>query len=357
MYSNKLDRPINGFIADGVVVIASVEDKGKDVLYRIGANNMELISKSKKGCYSNFAYENGVLVSTYETLNMPKEIVLLNANGQHDFITNFNEEKLKELDLKEPETFWTKTSRGKEIRSMMVTPAKFDKNKKYPMLVLMHGGPAISYKEAWGTRWNPYLLADTNLVILMTDYTGSTGYGEQFSKDIQNDPFRGPAKEINEAATDAIKRYRYIDETKQAAGGASYGGHLANWMQATTTHYKCLISHAGLVNSISQWGTSDYIYGREVMNGGVPWSDAKSWKDQNPFSYAEQFKTPMLLTVGELDYRVPLNNTIENWHIHQRLKIPSKLIVFPEENHWVLKGENSKFMYKELKEWLAKWLK
>jgi dipeptidyl aminopeptidase/acylaminoacyl peptidase len=128
-------------------------------------------------------------------------------------------------------------------------------------------------------------------------------------------------------------------------------------MQATTTHYKCLISHAGLVNSISQWGTSDGIYGREVMNGGAPWTQAKVWKEQNPFLMAAKFKTPMLVTVGELDYRVPLNNSIENWHILQRQKIPSKLIVFPEENHWILKAENSRFFYNEVHAWLEQYLK
>lgn len=357
VYTEKTDRPINGFVVNGEEIIAGFEDQGRDVIHKITATQDQVLNKNKKGCYSSFAYENGVLVSTYESMTMPTEIVSINKNGLHDEITTFNKKKLETLDLQEAETFWTKTSKGKSIRSMLVKPAKFNASKKYPLLVLMHGGPAISYKENWGYRWNPYLLADTNLVIVMTDYTGSTGYGEQFAKDILNDPFRGPAIEINEAAADAIKRFSFIDGNIQAAGGASYGGHLANWMQATTKHYKCLISHAGLVNSISQWGTSDYIYGREVMNGGVPWGDSKLWKDQNPFFYADQFKTPMLLTVGELDYRVPVNNTIENWHIHQRLQIPSKLIVFPEENHWVLKGENSKFMYKEIKDWLVKWLK
>lgn len=118
-----------------------------------------------------------------------------------------------------------------------------------------------------------------------------------------------------------------------------------------------MISHAGLVNSISQWGTSDAIFNRETMNGGTPWSAAKTWKEQNPFNFADQFKTPMLVTVGELDYRVPLNNSIENWHILQRQKVPSKLIVFPEENHWILKAENSRFFYQEVQAWLEKYLK
>ncbi|MBK9687840.1 MAG: S9 family peptidase [Saprospiraceae bacterium] len=295
-------------------------------------------------------------MASYETAAMPPEIVALRIDGTVDYISTFNKERLSKLDLYPVETFWTKTSRGKSIRSMLVRPASFDVNKKYPLIVLMHGGPSISYKEAFSYRWNYHLLAGSEYVLVLTDYTGSTGYGEQFSKDIQYDPFKGPATEIQEAAADAIKRFSFIDGSRQAAGGASYGGHLANWMQATTSHYKCLISHAGAVNFISQWGTSDVIFGREVMNGGAPWVQTPTWKEQNPYFMAPNFKTPMLLTVGELDYRVPINNTIENWHIHQRLKIPSKLVVFPEENHWILKAENSKFHYKEVRDWLAKYL-
>ena len=239
---------------------------------------------------------------------------------------------------------------------MLVRPAGFDASKKYPLFVVMHGGPAGAWKDNWGYRWNYQLLASPGYVLLLTDYTGSTGYGEKFSQDIQFDPLKGPADEINEAADHAIKNYSFIDGSRQAAGGGSYGGHLANWMQASTTRYKCLIAHAGMINSESQYATSDYMYGREVMNGGAPWIQTAAWKEQNPIRFAAKFKTPVLITVGERDFRVPLNNSIENFGVLQRLKVPSKLIVFPEENHWILKPENSKFWYSEVHAWLKKYL-
>jgi dipeptidyl aminopeptidase/acylaminoacyl peptidase len=192
--------------------------------------------------------------------------------------------------------------------------------------------------------------------VLMTDYTGSTGYSERFAQEIQGDPLRGPADEINQAADEAIRRFPFIDGARQCAAGASYGGHLANWMQASTTRYKCLISHAGLIDSESQWGTSDTIWNREVMNGGPPWEPTKTWREQNPIRYAKSFKTPILLSVGENDYRVPLNQTIENWSVLQRMKVPSRLLVWPEENHWILKGENGRKFYEEVHAWLAKHL-
>jgi dipeptidyl aminopeptidase/acylaminoacyl peptidase len=128
-------------------------------------------------------------------------------------------------------------------------------------------------------------------------------------------------------------------------------------LQATTTRYRCLISHAGLVNLESQWGTSDTIYGREVNQGGPVWEQGGVWRKQNPIRYAARFRTPILVTVGEQDFRVPLNNSLENWSVLQRLQIPSRLIVFPDENHWVMKGEDSRFFYSEVQAWLARWLK
>ncbi|MBK9727047.1 MAG: S9 family peptidase [Saprospiraceae bacterium] len=357
-----LDRPINNVVLSKTQVFISAENQGRDLLYSfsLDGSSMTLLTKTPTGCFNNISVSTNdkpLIIASHESSMMPPEIVKLNEDGSFNFLTNFNTDKLSKLDLKEAEPIWFNSSRGKKIRSLLVKPAGFNSDKKYPLFVVIHGGPAGSWKENWSYRWNYQLLSKPGYVLLLTDFTGSTGYGEKFSQEIQYDPFNGPGLEINEAAKDAITRFPFIDGTLQAAGGASYGGHLANWLQATTTHYKCLISHAGLVNSISQWGTSDAIFGREVMNGGVPWQDSKIWKEQNPYYYASKFKTPMLVTVGELDYRVPLNNSIENWHVLQRQKVPSKLIVFPEENHWILKAENSRFFYQEVHAWLEKYLK
>ncbi len=358
MLATQLDRPINKYQVTANGIVMSSESEGNDNIYTIAAGETEArpLLNNTTGCYTNVSVSgNNTVVANYESAAMPAEVVRINANS-HEFISQFNKDKLATLDLQPIETFWFTGSRGKKIKNILVKPAGFDATKKYPLLVVIHGGPAGSWKDNFGYRWNYHLLAAPGYVLVLTDYTGSTGYGEKFSQDIQYDPFKGPANEINEAAAYAIKQYSFIDGNIQAAGGASYGGHLANWLQATTTHYKCLISHAGLVNSESQWGTSDAIYNREVLNGGAPWVQTKTWKEQNPIHYAEKFKTPILVTVGELDFRVPINNSIENWHTLQRMKVPSKLIVFPEENHWILKAENSRFFYQELHGWLKKYM-
>lgn len=354
-----LDRPIEEFIVKNNQIYVVIENQGRDLIYstNLEGGNLKLITIGSIGCYHHLSVSNnGILVSNYESPAAPNEICLIPENGPHRMITQLNKIRLDSLDLPEFKTLWLSTKKKKSIRSMMILPPAFDSTKKYPLFVVMHGGPAGSWKENWGYRWNYHLLASPGYVVLLTDFTGSTGYGERFAREIQYDPFKGPADEINEAASDAIRRFPFIDGNRQAAGGASYGGHLANWMQATTTHYKCLISHAGLVNTVSQWGTSDAIYHREIMNGGTPWSKSKIWQEQNPIRFADQFKTPMLVTVGEQDFRVPVNNSIENWNILQRQKIPSKLIVFPDENHWILNAENSRFFFKELQDWLKRYL-
>lgn len=301
------------------------------------------------------------LVGTWDSVSNPVEIYAF--NGAPKRLTSFNAEKAATLDLPGVEHFEFKASDGMTIHNMIVRPAGFDAAKKYPLLVVIHGGAANMWHDTFVLRWNYHLLAGTEYVILLTDYKGSTGYGEEFARSIQLDPLRGPGNHVNEAADEAVKRFAFIDGTRMAAAGASYGGHLANWLQATTTRYKCIISHAGEADLIMQWGTSDSIWGREVNSGGPVWGDSAVWRDQSPVLQAGNhakgtgFKTPILVTVGELDFRVPMNNALMWFALNQRLGAPSKLIVFPEAGHWILRGEDSRYWYGEVRGWLAKYLK
>jgi dipeptidyl aminopeptidase/acylaminoacyl peptidase len=359
------DRSVGSYTVspDSQTIFLTAEDSGREKLYSLPAEGGQVrpVGDLKTGCFSSLTAARSaaspMLFASFDSAVSPPEAVRIDSRtGSHTLLTRFNEERTAALDLPPLREFWTTSSRGKKVHSMMALPPDFSESKKYPLLVLMHGGPHSMWRDQWVTRWNYHLLARPGYVVLLTNYTGSTGYGERFSREIQGDPLAGPAKEINEAADDAIKRFPFIDGARQAAAGASYGGHLANWMQASTARYKCLVSHAGLVNLESQWGTSDAIYHRETGMGGPHWEKSKEWSEQNPVKYAARFRTPMLVTVGENDYRVPLNQSLENWSVLQRMKVPSRLIVFPDENHWILKGENSRFFYDQLHAWLAKWL-
>jgi dipeptidyl aminopeptidase/acylaminoacyl peptidase len=297
------------------------------------------------------------IAAVWESATSPPEIVKVDpATGRPTPLTRFNSEHAAKIDWQPLREFWFTSRRGKRIHSFYALPPGFDSTRSYPLFVLIHGGAANMWTDNFGLRWNPHLLGAPGYVVLMTDYTGSTGYGEKFSQDIQFDPLEGPANDLNEAADSAIKRFRFLDASRQIAGGASYGGHLTNWLAVTTTRYRALVSHAGEWDLETQWATSDFNYDRERNVGGPPWEDHPIWRTQSPIRRAANLHTPVLVSVGERDFRVPMNNALEFWTALQRQQIPSRLIIWPEENHWILKGEDSRFFYKEVAAWFARWL-
>lgn len=340
------------------------EDAGNLQLERAtpGDSDSDRVSQLKRGMYSDLQIGGSarapVAIALYQSAAEPSELVRIDlAAGTYRPLSAFAVDKAAVLDLAPLETFWSDSPRGVKVHNLLMRPPGFDPKKKYPLLVMMHGGPHNMFRDMFFLRWNYHLLAAPGYVVLMTNYTGSTGFGEDFAQAIQGDPLKTPAEEINAAADAAIAKYDFIDGSRQCAGGASYGGHLANWLQGTTTRYRCLISHAGLINLESQWGTSDSIYSREIGNGGPVWEQAAIWREQNPIRLAAHFKTPTLVSVGELDFRVPMNNSLEYWSVLQRLQIPSRLLVYPNANHWIGSGEDSRHYYGELASWLARWLK
>jgi dipeptidyl aminopeptidase/acylaminoacyl peptidase len=359
------DRAVGAFrvAPDSRGVYFLAEDEGLEKLNTVPAAGgpVREIGSLKAGTLTNLALggpaETPVLVANWESAVNPPEVFRLDATtGERKPLTTFNVERAAKIDWRPLESFWFTSARGKRIHSFLALPPNFDPAKKYPLFVVVHGGPHSQWRDQFVIRWNYHLLAAPGYVVLLTNYTGSTGFGERFAQTIQGDPLLGPGQEVNEAADEAIERYPSIDGTRQVAAGASYGGHLVNWLAVTTTRYRALVSHAGLFDLKTQWLTSDVVYSRERNMGGPAWEGGAGWRDQSPFYKASSLKTPMLVTVGERDFRVPMNNALELWSALQRQKVPSRLIVFPDENHWVLKGENSRFFYHELHGWVAKWI-
>jgi dipeptidyl aminopeptidase/acylaminoacyl peptidase len=349
---------------DGKLVYLLVPDAANENLYRVSTEGGKptLVIAPATGGYTalDIAQKAAkpILIGAYGSSVSPAEIVRIDpAQRTHVNLTRIDTAAAAAIDWRAPENFYFTSAKGRNIHNMIVLPPAFDPSKKYPLLVLIHGGAASNNPDQIGLRWNYHLLAAPGYVILMTDYTGSTGFGEKFAQAIKLDPLKTPGDEINQAVDEAIKRYPYIDGSKLCAAGASYGGHLANWIEATTTRYKCIISHAGEVDLATQWGTSDYIYDREVTNGGPPWAGNAIWRDQSPITYAANWKTPMLLSIGERDFRVPIGNTLENWSTLQRMHVPSRLLVWPDAWHWITKAEDSRHFYEEVHNWLASYLK
>jgi dipeptidyl aminopeptidase/acylaminoacyl peptidase len=349
---------------DGKLVYLLVPDAANENLYRVSTEGGKptLVIAPATGGYTalDIAQKAAkpILIGAYGSSIRPAEIVRIDpAQRVHVNLTRIDTAAAAAIDWRTPENFYFTSAKGRNIHNMIVLPPAFDPSKKYPMLVLIHGGAASNNPDQIGLRWNYHLLAAPGYVILMTDYTGSTGFGQKFAQAIKLDPLKTPGDEINQAVDEAIKRYPFIDGSRLCAAGASYGGHLANWIEATTTRYKCIISHAGEVDLTTQWGISDSIYGREVTNGGPPWAGSAVWRDQSPITYAANWKTPMLLSIGERDFRVPIGNTLENWSTLQRMHVPSRLLVWPDAWHWITKAEDSRHFYEEVHNWLATYLK
>jgi dipeptidyl aminopeptidase/acylaminoacyl peptidase len=349
---------------DGKLVYLLVPDAANENLYRVSTEGGKptLAIAPATGGYTalDIAQKAAkpILIGAYGSSIRPAEIVRIDpAQRVHVNLTRIDTAAAAAIDWRTPENFYFTSAKGRNIHNMIVLPPAFDPSKKYPMLVLIHGGAASNNPDQIGLRWNYHLLAAPGYVILMTDYTGSTGFGQKFAQAIKLDPLKTPGDEINQAVDEAIKRYPFIDGSRLCAAGASYGGHLANWIEATTTRYKCIISHAGEVDLTTQWGISDSIYGREVTNGGPPWAGSAAWRDQSPITYAANWKTPMLLSIGERDFRVPIGNTLENWSTLQRMHVPSRLLVWPDAWHWITKAEDSRHFYEEVHNWLATYLK
>jgi len=363
--ARELDRPVGSwaFTPDSKTIYFTAEDSGHERVYSVPAagGQAALAMDAPQGVYTGVDIPQHaaapVLVANWESAVNPLEIVRIDpAAKRREFLTSFNTAKAASIDWQPLRDFWFTGRDGRRIHSYVALPPDFDESKKYPLLVLMHGGFASSWRDAISYRWNYHLLTQPGFVIVATDYRGSTGYGEKFSLDILGDPLKGPADDINDAADEAIKRFAFIDGTRQAAAGASYGGHLANWMEGTTTRYKAIVSHAGLATLDMQWGMSDGIYHRELMMGGPYWQNPQKWIEQSPLAKAGNFRTPMLLSVSDNDFRVPQGNTLTMYAALQRMNVAAKLLVWPDENHWITKGENSRVFYREVRGWLEKYV-
>jgi dipeptidyl aminopeptidase/acylaminoacyl peptidase len=356
------DRSVGdyAFTPDGAAIVFAAEDGGFTQLFRVpvsGGPPTRLLDVHA-GNYGAPTYAGQTLIATYGSSTQPNEIARIDlGRGTHTLLTSFNRERLAQLDLPAPEHFSFTASNGKRIHSIVFFPPQLDKSRKYPLIVNPHGGPNSMSSDGFSVRWNYHLLTSPGYILIATNYTGSTGFGETFANDIERDVLRGPAQEILEAAEEAIRRYPFIDRSRQAAIGASYGGYLMNWFNGHTNQFRALVIHAGASNNESQYGVNDGGLGRELRMGAPVWETGKGqWMDQSPFRYAANWRTPSLITQGEIDFRVPLNESITTFKILQRQRVPSRLITFPDEGHWILKGENGRHHMQEVLGWLKKYL-
>lgn len=302
-----------------------------------------------------------MLAFTRSTLTMPAEIfVLQTKEGQARQLTRHNSALLSRVEMNPPEPFWFEGAQGTRVEGFLIRPPNFDASKKYPLLLLVHGGPQGAWTDDWGYRWNEELFASPGYVTVMINPRGSTGYGQKFEDDIRDDWGGKVYDDLMKGTDYALAHYSFIDPNRTAAAGGSYGGYMMDWFATHTGRFKALISHAGPYDNVSMYGSTEELWFVEHDLAGTPWSNPESYSKWSPSTYAAElgkFKTPTLVIAGEMDYRVPYTQSIEFFTDLQRQGVASKLLIFPDEGHWVGKPQNSRLWYKTFQDWLATYLK
>jgi dipeptidyl aminopeptidase/acylaminoacyl peptidase len=277
-------------------------------------------------------------------------------------ITHLNDALLDQLDLPAMESFWFTAADKTKVQGFLIKPPGFDPSKKYPVKFLIHGGPEGAWGDAWSYRWNAELFAANGYVVVMINFRGSTGYGQAFVDAINGDWGGKPFTDLMQGLDYAEQHYPFIDKTRECALGASYGGYMANWVLGHTDRFKCIVSHDGMFDPESAYGTTEELWFNEWEFKGKPWDYYGKPDAQNPYRKwspalsAKNFKTPTLVIHGQLDYRLDVSEGFQLFTTLQRLKVPSKMLYFPDEGHWVLKPQNSQLWWKTVNDWVDQWI-
>jgi dipeptidyl aminopeptidase/acylaminoacyl peptidase len=317
----------------------------------------------------------GELLASVMTVAKPSEVAHIHAEftfctgGEcpgsllsNKDLTHLNDALLAQLDLGRMIDFWFTAKDGTKVQGFLIPPPAFDPARKYPVKFLIHGGPEGAWGDAWSYRWNAELFAANGYVVIMINFRGSTGYGQAFVDAINGDWGGKPFTDLMQGLDYAEQHYPFIDKTRECALGASYGGYMANWVLGHTDRFKCIVSHDGMFDPESAYGTTEELWFNEWEFKGKPWDYYGKPDAQNPYRKwspalsAKNFKTPTLVIHGQLDYRLDVSEGFQLFTALQRLKVPSKMLYFPDEGHWVLKPQNSQLWYKTVNDWVDQWI-
>jgi len=341
---------------DGGTLWLLAEENGMVPVFRMNADGSEFSRVHAGGSASALDVRGESVVFLHSALHQPEELVAFDAAAAAARpLTRFNADLLGQLDLGRTESFWFEGAGGARVHGWIVFPPGFDPLNSYPLVQVMHGGPHTMSRDAWSYRWNSHVFAAPGCVVAHVNRHGSTGFGEAFAQSIVNAWGDRPFEDVMKATDHLLAAYPNLDSKRMAATGASYGGYLATWVLGHTDRFACIINHAGVSNSYSQFGT-DVPHGFAKVMGGTPWDDVDAMQRQNPMFYARHFKSPTLIIHGELDYRVPYGQGLELYGVLQAMGVPSRLVIYPNENHWILTPQNSIRWYWEFNHWLARHL-
>jgi len=345
--------------ADGTSIYAIAADTGQESLFSIGVRSGNIQTVVKNGTVHALSPAKSLLVYSLSDLRSPAELYLVRDNDANvRRLTDINKEKIAAARMGDYEQFSFPGWNDETVYAYIVKPADFDPGKKYPVAFLIHGGPQGSFGNIFHYRWNPEAYAGAGYAVVMVDFHGSTGYGQAFCDSICGDWGGKPLVDLQKGLAAALARYPWMDGDRVGALGASYGGYMINWIAGQwPDRFRCLVNHDGNFDERTAYFDTEELWFPERDHGGTPWDNPSGYEEQNPLRFVGRWKTPLLVVHGGQDFRVPLTQGLSTFNTLQRRGIPSKLLYFPDECHWVLKPHNSILWHDTVIAWLDQWLK
>lgn len=345
------------FTPDGRTLFFLAEDRARTHVWSlpVSGGTPKVVWKGGRATAVEVAGPAG-LVFAYTTFRRPAELAAVKLDGSgFRNLTSWNDALMAQISFGEEREVVFKGAGGDEVQMFVVHPPGFEKGRKYPLVHVVHGGPIGTSGDEFHLRWNAHAFAAPGYVVALVNFHGSSSFGQAFVESILGAPGDKPFQDVM-AATDVLVAEGSVDPKRIAAAGGSYGGYLVNWIAGQTDRFAALVSHAGIYSLLGQFA-SDYAYGRQHSYGAYPFTNPSAIERWSPNRYAANLKTPMLVVHGERDYRVPITQGLELYGVLTAKGVPARLVAYPDENHWVLKGTNAKHWYGEVLGWLARWLK
>ena len=355
------DRSPSGiaWAPDGKTLYAVAENLGQTALFAVDAASGAARIVVGKGTVDAAVPAGERIVYALNSLVSPTELYSVRPDGSDvTTLTRINADKVAAARMGEPEQFTFKGANGDVVHAYVVKPVDFDPAKKYPVAFLIHGGPQGSFGNDFHYRWNPQFYAGAGYATVAVDFHGSTGYGSAFQFAIRGDWGGKPLEDLKKGLDAALQRYPWMDGTRVAALGASFGAYMTNWIAGNwPDRFRCLVTHDGNLDERASYFDTEELWFPEYEHLGTPWTNPRSYEKHNPADFVKNWKTPTLVVHGGQDFRIPYVNGISTFTALQRLGIPSKFLYFPDENHWVLKPRNSLLWHETVIGWLDQWTK
>ncbi len=344
---------------DGKQLYAVAPNLGQTSLFAVDAATGNVRVVVRDGDVGTPLAAGAGIVYSLSTLKSPAELGFVQPDGTAARpLTHINAERVAAARMGDYEQFTFPGHGGETVHGYIVKPIGFDPSRKYPVAFLIHGGPQGSFGNTFHYRWNPQVYAAAGYAAVMVDFHGSEGYGQAFTDSIRGDWGGKPLVDLQKGLAAALQRYPWMDGNRVGALGASYGGYMINWIAGNwPDRFRCLVNHDGSLDERMSYFDTEELWFPEWEHQGTPWANPAGYERQNPVNFVGRWKTPMLVIHGGKDYRVPDTQGLGTFNALQRLGIPSKLLYFPDENHWVLAPANSIFWHNTVLGWLDQWLK